>query len=106
MASLLLFKTNSVLKRNQSFLPLPGSGVVGGSGVVRSLRAALTGVAEVEVVLVERWFLGFTGLAGLLLESKFVVFSRLLELDTRLFTLLLSVATIHKLNWYTLQIAL
>lgn len=82
-------------KWNGSDLPLPGSGVVGGSGVVRSLRAALTGVAE--VVLVERWLLGFTGLAGLLLESKLVVFSRLLELDTRLFTLLLSVE--KYMNW-------
>lgn len=90
------------MKPNESDLPLPGSGVVGGSGVVRSLRAALTGVAEVEVVLVERWLLGFTGLAGLLLESRFVVFSRLLELDTRLFMLLLSVATIHTLNWFIL----
>lgn len=70
--------------------------------MVRSLRAALTGLAEVEVVLVERWLLGFTGLAGLLLESRFVVFSRLLELDTRLFMLLLSVTTIHKYNWYIL----
>lgn len=65
------------------YLPLPGSGVVGGSGVVTP--AALF-VACVVVVRGEVFAL--RGLVGRRFDNRLVVFSRLLELDTKLFVLL------------------